>query len=375
MTDVLVICEYASLNGGERSLLSVMDRIRDDGFYISVAAPPTGDLAVELRNKSIVVREFITEDASGSRPTQDELRRRLADVIKQVSPDLVHANSLSVSRLVGPVARELGIPSCGHLRDILRLSSRAVSDLNCNSRLLAVSHATRDWHVNQGLKASKTFVLYNGVDLDEFRPRSPTGYLHKELGLQGDELLIGTIGQLGIRKGLDIFLKAVRDVASELSDAHVLIIGQRFSNKQESIDFESDLRRMAREEPLTDRVHFCGWRRDISRLLNELTVLGHPARQEPLGRVLLEAAASGVPIVATDVGGTREIFPLDVFAAKLVAVDSVEALGNAIREVMTDSELRTQMAVAARKRIEERFDASRAAANLAEHYRQVSNFE
>ena len=87
-----------------------------------------------------------------------------------------------------------------------------------------------------------------------------------------------------------------------------LIIGQRFSEKEESRQFEAGLHQ-AGAGPLAGRIHFLGVRDDIPEILNELTLLVHPARQEPLGRVLLEAAAAGVAVVATDVGGTREIFP------------------------------------------------------------------
>ena len=73
-----------------------------------------------------------------------------------------------MSRLVGPVTAELGIPSMGHIRDIVSLSAKAMADVNCNTRLLAVSHATRDYHVAAGLDADKAFVLYNGVDLQRF---------------------------------------------------------------------------------------------------------------------------------------------------------------------------------------------------------------
>ena len=63
------------------------------------------------------------------------------------------------------------------------MSRQAIADLNCHSRLLAVSEATRQFHVAQGLAGEKTFVLYNGIDLEQFRPRPPTGYLHRQLGL------------------------------------------------------------------------------------------------------------------------------------------------------------------------------------------------
>ena len=100
-------------------------------------------------------------------------------------------------------------------------------------------------------------------------------------------------------------------------------------------------------------------------------MLVHPARQEPLGRVLLEAAASGVAIVATDVGGTPEIFPPSSGAARLVAPDDAEALAEAILAVAGDPALRAQLSAAARRRAEAAFDHRQATANLVRHYRAI----
>ena len=109
-----------------------------------------------------------------------------------------------------------------------------------------------------------------------------------------------------------------------------MIVGQRYSQKQEALEYERQVHAAADSGPLRGRVHFLGVRNDVDRLLNEFTLLAHPARQEPLGRVLLEAAAAGVPVVATDVGGTREIFPAETASACLVPPDDPAALAAAI---------------------------------------------
>jgi len=209
-------------------------------------------------------------------------------------------------------------------------------------------------------------VLYNGVDLREFRPRPPTGYLHRQLGLSSDALLVGAIGQIGLRKGQDVLLRAAEMLPLALPEVHYLIVGQRSSNKAESRQFEASLHAAAKGA-LAGRVHFLGVRDDVDRLLNELTLLVHPARQEPLGRVLLEAAASGVAVVATDVGGTPEIFPSGA-TARLVPPDDPTALAAAMRELLLDNSLRQQLGHAARQRAEAAFSADRAAAEIAAHY-------
>ena len=121
---------------------------------------------------------------------------------------------------------------------------------------------------------------------------------------------------------------------------------------------------------LGDRLHCVGYRDDVERLLNEADLLVHPAKQEPLGRVLLEAGAAGLPIVATAVGGTEEIVS-DGVSARLVTPGDAERLAEAIVELAGDEVKRRRFAAAARKRIVRKFDAETAAAGLCEVWRQL----
>jgi glycosyltransferase involved in cell wall biosynthesis len=377
MPDVLLLCEYATLGGGERSMLATLEGVRQSGFTPTVLAPPKGPLADALWTSGVEVLPWIACDAAGRRLPQDRLRERLAGSLRWRRPDLLHANSLAMGRLSGPVAAELQLPSIAHLRDIIRLSRRAVADLNCHTRLLAVSQATRDYHTACGLAAAKIRVLYNGVDLEHFRPRPKTGYLHRELGLPPEAELIGTIGQLALRKGQDVLAQAAVRApsagwsADKLPRVHYVIVGERHSQKDESRSFEAALRAAA-EGPLAGRFHLLGHRDDVAELLGELALLVHPARQEPLSRVLLESAAAGVAVIATDVGGTPEIFPPKSGSARLVPPDDPEALATAIVELMGDVNLRSHLGAAARRRAEEAFDLHRTTAQLVRHYRELT---
>ena len=162
-------------------------------------------------------------------------------MIRHTSATLVHANSVAMSRLAGPVVKEVGVSSLGHLRDIMRLSRAALRDLSDHQRLLAVSTATRNWYVALGLTPTQVQVEYNGVDLRHFSPHAPSGYLHRELDIAEHCRLVGTVGQIGMRKGVDVFLEAARTVATHHEDVHFLIVGQRYSQKAEAIEFERQL--------------------------------------------------------------------------------------------------------------------------------------
>ena len=235
----------------------------------------------------------------------DGIRADLTALIGNVQPRLVHSNSLAMGRLAGPVTAALGVPGVAHLRDIVGLSRQAVADLNCHVRLLAVSHATREFHVAQGLVAAKTHVLYNGVDLETFHPQPARGFCIANWGCRRGRRCWAPSGRSG----------SARDTTCcggpwsgwRTRRVHWIVVGRRLSDKDESREFEARLLAANRQE-LPGRIHCLGLRDDVAEILPELTLLVHPARQEPLGRVLLEAAACGVPIVASDVGGTREIF-------------------------------------------------------------------
>lgn len=371
MPRLLILCEFLTMLGGERSMLSTLSAIRAAGFDVQVAAPPVGALADAVRDAGVSLVDLTTHDAAGVRRSGEEIRGDLARLIARERPDLVHANSLSMARLAGPVLCQVGVPSVGHLRDIVGLSLQAVEDVNCLTRLVAVSEATRAFHAEQGIDAAKCVVVHNGVDLAEFRPRVANGYLHRELSLPPAARLVATIGQVGMRKGADVALAAATKWAAAVPDVHWLVVGERTSKKEEAHELERNLHARAQEPPLAGRVHFIRTRNDVSRLLAECTLLVHAARQEPLGRVLLEAAACGLPVVATDVGGTREIFPSESDGAVLVPVDDNFRIAEAVSNLLQDSTRRERIGECGRRRAEAAFDIRTATAKLIEVYHSV----
>lgn len=374
MPRVCWIFEFPTVSGGENSLLACAEAIRTAGFEICALAPAAGHLAEVLAHNNVPVTAFQVRDAAtNAKRPQEQLRAELLEILPDSGADLVHANSLAMSRLVAPVTQESRIPSLGHLRDILRLSAAAIGDLNKLDRVIAVSAATRDCHVQQGLDPRKCFVSHNGIDLELFQPRKASGWLHAELGLPKDVLLVAAIGQLVIRKGHDVFLQAAAQIAERCTDAYFLLLGERYSGKDEAIRFYEDLEASINRGPLAGRAQMLGYRHDTRQILNELSLLVHTARQEPLGRVLIEAAACGLPVIATDVGGTREIFPSETDSAVLVSIDDVDAVAEIMRTLLEDPARRQQLAGSARERARSGFDIQQAAPRLVQHYKDVAS--
>lgn len=370
---IAILCEFPTVNGGERSLLTALTHLRGAVEPV-LLAPASGRLASLLRAHALPHFPFDVRDDAQRRKSSDRLLSELKTALVGLRPHLLHANSLSMSRLTGQAAAELNTPCCGHLRDILRLSSAAVHDLNRNQALFAVSRAVREFHVAQGCDPHRVQVQYNGVDLEQFRP-SPdgaerAGVLH-ELQLADDAFLLCTIGQIGIRKGLDSLAAAAPRIARRIPQAHFLLVGERYSSKPEAVAFEQRLLESFAAAGLSSRLRLLGYREDVPRLLRAADLLIHPARQEPLGRVLLEAAASEVAIVATEVGGTSEILT-DGVSAKLVPPDDPQALTQAIVDLHADPLLRRRVAVAARSAVGSRFSVQHRADELLARWRAIA---
>jgi glycosyltransferase involved in cell wall biosynthesis len=368
---IAIVCEYPTLNGGERSLLAMLPFWSTRQLQPFVLAPREGLLAGEMRRLGVAHVSLDLHGELGSRLPRVERERRLLSACGSVQPDLVHANSLAMGRLTGGISNRIAVPCTAHLRDILRLTRTAITHLNHNERLIAVSHATRSFQISQGIDPARVFVIHNGIDTGEFRPQPRNGWLREELGLPPAALLIATVGQIGLRKGQDVLAAAAAINASSLREAHYLLVGERYSTKDESRVFEQNVVRQFAEAGIAHRLHRLGYRRDVPRLLNEIDLLVHPARQEPLGRVLLEASACGRPIVATDVGGTTEILR-DRESALLVPPDDASSLAASIRTVLLDSALAARLGSAACKSTVSRFQVADRAAEVAQLWRAVA---
>lgn len=367
---IALLFEYPTLNGGERSMLAAMGRLPREQFEFVALAPSQGRLADALRERGLRHVPFELRGTDGARRAKEDIARNLLQHVHELRPALLHANSLAMGRLTGSIAKRLTIPTTAHLRDIIGLSQGAIADLNRNRRLFAVSQATREFHVARGLDPGRVQVLHNGVDCDLFQPRPRTGRLRRELNLSEDAFLVATIGQIGLRKGQDVLAEAAASIASQAQDLHYLLIGERNSSKAESIAFERAVVERFAQAGLQDRLHRLGYRDDVPELLSEIDLLVHPAHQEPFGRVLLEAAAAGVPIVATAVGGTPEIVE-DGQSARLIPPGDPRALAAALVELHGDASLRRRFAAAARRRVCETYEIKTAARNLAAAWSDV----
>jgi len=370
MPHVAVVFEFPTLNGGERSMLVALKALKQDSrFRFSAIAPKHGDLADSLAALDISIRPFQVRREDCKQPAA-ALHEQLEHIIRDAKPDLLHGNSLSMSRLIGQltISRDSDLQRTGHLRDIMKLKARVIADLNANDGLIAVSEATRRFHVSQGLNAEHCHVIQNGVDTIVFAPRDSIATRKQLLPqIPATAKILLNVGQICLRKDQLLLARCVCCMLQERDDLHLVIVGKRHSEKAESIAFEEAITEEFRQAGKRQHLHLMGCRGDVNRLMNAADLLVHTARQEPLGRTLLEAAASGLPIIATKVGGTPEILRHGV-DAWLVPANAEAELIKAVTSLVDNDDQRQRLVASARGRIQTEFNVQRSAQRLAEFW-------
>jgi glycosyltransferase involved in cell wall biosynthesis len=228
-------------------------------------------------------------------------------------------------------------------------------------RTVVNSPGVRDFYVHHGLPAEKMRVIPNGVPRAE-----PTGTTRRqllcELGLPGDSRLVGLIGRLWPQKRVkdaiwaaDV-LKVIRD------DVHLLVIGDGPHHDR--------LRKFREQVAIRDKVHFLGHRGDVPRLLPHVDVLWSTSGYEGQPNAVMEAMAAGVPVVATDIPGTRDLV-LPERTGYLVGVGDRAGFARWTNKLLDDAELAERFGAAGRERVQREFSVEKMVRRHAELYREL----
>lgn len=287
---------------------------------------------------------------------------QLAGLLQARRPRVVHAHNVAPQIAValgrrmrrwGDVDTRLVYTEHGRLADarhrILWLRRRLGRDYHA---VVGVSEDVRRQLLSLGIgRPDRTRTITNGVDLSRF-PKRPT-----VVATEGHHVV--TIGRLSQIKGQDILLKAVALARPRLGALTVTLVGDGPTRPA----LEAQVAALG----LEGVVRLTGARQDVRGLLAAADLFVLPSRSEGVSLALLEAMATGLPIVATAVGGTVEVTGPGR-GGRLVPAESPEAMAQAMVELLGNRELMAAEGEAARHRVEEAFSLDRTLAAYAECY-------
>jgi glycosyltransferase involved in cell wall biosynthesis len=235
-----------------------------------------------------------------------------------------------------------------------------------SDRIIAISPAIerdlRDtFHIG---RAGQYRVVPLGFDLSEFAAVDDHARQHARRSLALDESaeVVCTVGRLTAIKQHRLFLEAIRDAASTRPHLIALIAGDG--------ELRIELEGYARELGIAGRVRFLGWRRDLATIYAATDVFLLTSRNEGTPVALIEAMASGVPGVSTDVGGVKDVIAAEDLGAR-VRDGNAEALAAHIVRYLADPQLRRETGVRARAAVLAKYSLDRLVNDIVTVYREL----
>lgn len=207
-------------------------------------------------------------------------------------------------------------------------------------------------------------VIYSGLELERLRSKdSDSREVRGEFLIDPDEVLIGMVGRLEQIKGPEYFIEAAKEILDKFPEVKFLVVGDGSLRKK--------LEHRCQDLHISDKVVFTGWREDTPRILPILDLLVLPSLNEAVGRIILEAGACGVPVVAASVGGVPEIVKSDETGV-LVKPRSSQELSKAIIALLRNAEKRKRMSKAVKGWVDDKFSAKRMVGKILGLYNELT---
>ena len=235
------------------------------------------------------------------------------------------------------------------------------------AKIVTNSSGVKEFYINHGLPAEKFVVIPNGI-LPPGPSLTPREMLLEELGLPANAKLVGLIGRLWAQKRVDDAIWAADLLKRVRDDTHLLILGDG--------PLRDSLRRFRDKVEIRDRVHFLGHRDDAWRIIPHFDVLWSTSAYEGQSNAIMEAMSHGVPVVATDIAGTRDLVVDDV-TGRLISATKADSerrratFAKHTQQLLEAPELAAQMGAAGKARMETEFSVEKMVAAHAELYREL----
>lgn len=361
---LLLIIPTLDRCGAEKQLTLLATGLPRDRFDVHVCALTRGGpLAEPLRAGGVPVT-VIGKTWKIDPRAYWRLRRHIRDV----APDLVHTWIFAANAYGRLAAFSAGVPHVvagERCVDPWKRWHELASDrylARRTARIVTNSTGVRDFYVARGLPGDKFVIIPNGIAPFPVEAVAARQEILAELGLPAGARLIGAVNRLWPQKRIKDLIWAADLLKVLRDDLHLLIVGdgpQRWR-----------LERFRDQCLIADRVHFLGERHDVPRLLPHCDCLWLASSYEGQSNAIMEAMAAGVPVVATDIPGNRDLVVPEK-TGYLVPVGDRAGFARWTNLLLNDPALARRTGAAGRERIVTEFSVERMVARYAELYEQL----
>jgi glycosyltransferase involved in cell wall biosynthesis len=354
---IIWIIDGLGHGGAERLTLSILEKFDRTRFDIRVCA-------LQVRQGNPIAQALEAIGIPVDLVPIPNLRNpanlpRLIQYLRTHRPHLIHTQ-LQFATILGSIAaRLLGIPNITTLHTLDKPEEGTSFWRNqimwtilrffCD-RVIAVSESTRQHHMRFGkIPAEKIFTIYNGLDLQKFKPLDTQAHAakRKDLGLELNAIVAVTVAVLRAPKGIQFMLEAMTQLCKKNPDLQYLVVGDG--------DHGPALKEIVKKHNLEKQVIFAGQRNDIGDILAVSDFFVLPTLTEALPTVLIEAMASQKAIIASAVGGVPEMITTGVNGLLVPPADP-SALAKACQQLIDNMPQRAAFAAQGLNICQEKFD-------------------
>jgi len=352
---ILQVCSAESLGGGERHVIDLTRALIDRGHQLHLAVREGSPLMSALAGHPIHWHEL------GLRNALDIISAQaIANAIRKNQIDILHAHLARdytfcgvAARIAARLGNPVGFYITRHHFNPIKSNPLYAWTIGEARALIAVSESVRESLAEAFPDlADRIITIPNWIDA------GGCGSLSREeararLGVT-KRLAVGLVGQITRLKRQDLFIESAARLIRERhwSDAEFLIVGEAGPDDEAYLN---QLRETANRLRVSDHLRFTGYVENLPAMLAAFDVIAAPSDNEAFSLALVEAMASGCPVVATRVGGMAEIVE-DGVTGLLVDRDSAHSLTVALARLLADKRLREKIGGVARASVIERFD-------------------
>ena len=237
-------------------------------------------------------------------------------------------------------------------------------------RILALSNYVRmSVERTCPINPNKITLFPNAIPVKEFQPEKyDRKQIRKALDITTDEIVIGMIGRFTPMKGHREFLAAAKFLVSRVKLRLKFLVVGGASEGEES--FQEEILKLAEDSGLTRHTIFTGFRQDVKEMMTVMDILAFPSHKEAFGNVLIEAMAMKLPVVASNSGGVPDTV-LDGITGILVPAKDAQALAGSLQKLIENPDLRKEMGIKGRERVERNYEFNQYIKRLLEYYLSI----
>lgn len=347
---VLYVDAGIGLAGGQYGLIELLRNLDGAQVKPTVASPPGSGVEEFCREADIprVALPFSSIHGSGGSGSDPRLTGRLSGALRGVGVlraavrghdiDIIHANTFRAGLVAGLAARLSGRPMVYQDRTLFGHVPVGYLLWSMATRIVVISKAVAAKY--PGVYLGKIRLVPDMVDVERFRPRPG--------GAGGACGVVGYLGRISPEKGLIHLVRAAPLVLEGFPAARFVIGGIPFTEEGEQ--YLEKVRSEIDGLGLSGRFDFTGLVQDAPGFLGDLSILVLPSEKEGSGTIILEAMATGIPVVAFDTGGQRELIA-DGVDGYLVGGLNPEGLAEAIVRVLADPGAAKEMGERGREKV------------------------